>query len=268
MAVVKGINQITGTIENVTYYTMHGSDKVFLRRKGGPTKYRIQTDSKYATLRLNNSEWKGCAFMTQCFRSQMPDIRPIEDYPVCGSLNAIFKKIQKKEPVANLGKRSILLSQNKDLLNGFSFSRKQALESILKVQIESSIDRERGQIQVNIPTINTRIQLYNFQKLPYFRIAVDLVAISDIIYSETESNFIREYDLNRSTKNWVKTEWFPTAGVVPAIQLNFQHPDYGPTLPDCETLILIVGVEFGKMDDNLIPQAVKYAGSAKVVKVG
>ena len=33
-------------------------------------------------------------------------------------------------------------------------------------------------------------------------------------------------------------------------------------------MILIVGVEFGKMDDNLIPQAVKYAGSAKVIKVG
>ena len=29
MAVVRGINQITGTIENVTYYTMHGSDKEF-----------------------------------------------------------------------------------------------------------------------------------------------------------------------------------------------------------------------------------------------
>ena len=139
-------------------------------------------------------------------------------------MNAIFKKIRKKEPVANHGKRSIILSENKDLLNGFSFSRKQAMESILKAQIESSIERESCQIQVNIPTINTRMQLYNFQKLPYFRIVVNLVAISDIIYSESESKFKRENDLNRSTKNWVKIEWFPTAGVVPAIQFNFQHP--------------------------------------------
>jgi hypothetical protein len=268
MAVVRGINQITGTIENVTYYTIHGSDKVFLRRKGGPTKYRIQTDSNYAKLRLNNSEWKGCTSMIYCFREEMPDIKPIEDYPVCGSLNAIFKKIQKKEPEENQGKRSILLSQNKELLNGFCFSRKQALESIIKVPIESSINRENGQMQVDIPSINTLMQLYNFRKLPYFRLVVNLVPISDVIYSENDSEFLPEYVVVRDETNRFKTDWLPTAGVVPAIQVNFQHPEYGPSLPDCETLILIVGVEFGKMGDNMIPLAVKYAGSAKVVKVG
>jgi len=268
MAVVKGINQITGTINNVTYYTIQGSDKVYLRRKGGPKKHRIETDPNYAKLRLNNSEWKGCGLMTAKFRLCLRDIKPMEDYPVSGSLNAIFKKIQKTEPELNHGKRSILLSKNKNVLNGFSFSRKQALESILKVPMEASINRESGLVSLAIPAINTRMFLYNFRSLPYFRIVVSSFGVSDVIYSEAEKAYVLEYYAFGAPLFVDKTEWLPTAGVVPAIKIDSQFPEFGPNLPDCVTLIMVVGIEFGKMGDDLIPQTVKYAGSAKVIKVG
>ena len=267
MAVVRGINQITGTIQNATYYTVQGSDKVFLRMKGGPTKHRVKTDPHYAKLRLNNSEWSGCARMTSFLRDNLTAMKPMEDYPVCGTLNAIFKRIQKTDLETEHGKRSILLSKNKTLLSGFSFSRKQALESVLKVPIEASINRETGEAYVNIPETDTRLYLYNFRKLPYFRVVVCFATLSDLIYVENEARYGLEYYPNGAPYYVVQTEWLPTAGMAPAINADFQYPDFGTALPDCVTLMIGVGIEFGLMDDNCKIQSVKYAGTAKILKV-
>ena len=51
MAKAVGILSIEGTIENLTFYRRDG--KLFVRRKGGVSKHRIETDPNYVRTREN-----------------------------------------------------------------------------------------------------------------------------------------------------------------------------------------------------------------------
>ena len=86
MPVVNGFQKIAGTIQNSTFYTAHGSNKVFLRTKGSPSKSMVENHWKLKKLRLNNSEWNGCTMMTKYIRESMNLMKPVEEYSVCGAL--------------------------------------------------------------------------------------------------------------------------------------------------------------------------------------
>jgi hypothetical protein len=267
MPVVKGFQKITGTIQNSTFYTVHGSDKVYLRTKGGPSKSMVENHWKFEKLRLNNSEWKGCTMMTKYIRESMNLMKPLEDYPVCGALNGISKQIQKTDLETKHGKRGIYLSKNRDLLGGFSVSKQQLLESVLRVPIQASIDRETGTAEVSIPSIDTNRQIYNFRKLPYFRIIVCLSRVSDVIFSTEKNQYIREHDTTHESENWITTDWFQTVGKIPAQNYKLALPNITLPFPDCITLILTFGFDFGKIGSDGQPASVKYAGCGKVIRV-
>ncbi len=68
----------------------------------------------------------------------------------------------------------------------------------------------------------------------------------------------------------VSTEWFPTTSTVNAqtleIKLDLTHPQI--TFNTCDTLVLVVAVEFGAYDDFGKPVEVKGAEAGKVLRVG
>ena len=268
MAVVKGFQKVTGTIQNVTFYTVQGSDKVYMRTKGGPSKNRIKKDGSFEKLRRNNTEWKGCTMMTSQIRDSIFILKPMEDYPVCGALNGINKQIQKTDTVGVHGKRGLYLSKNKDLLGGFSVSRKQELESVLRVPINATLDREAGTAHISLPSIETSMYLYNFQGLPYFRLVTKLTSISDLEYSEEKGIYEFMHDVVIEGDAGFQSDWLPTIGTIPAMDIDLALPRKVFTLPDCVTLILGFGLEFAKPGADGKPESVKYTGCGKVIRVG
>jgi len=107
MAISKSVIQLAGSLANVSMYKRHDSDQVVVRLKGGPTKKHIKTLPQFEKVLQNNSEWGGCT--------------RLEDYPVTGALNGICKQIQKLDTGNDPGRRSVNLSQHKDVLLGFPF---------------------------------------------------------------------------------------------------------------------------------------------------
>jgi hypothetical protein len=91
MARVKGIQTIVGGFANASFYTIQGSDQVYVRIKGGPSKRAIKTKPQFEKLRRNNSEWTACSKMGGLIRSSYFEMKHLEDYPVIGSLNALTK---------------------------------------------------------------------------------------------------------------------------------------------------------------------------------
>ena len=272
MAIIKKtLFQMTGSFANGTMYKMHGSDKVVIRSKGGPSKEKIQSSPKCKVVRENNSEWAGCTKMGSMIRCSFEIMHRVEDYPVVGALNAVCKKIQKLDTENEKGKRSIFLSQHKEMLSGFCFSNKQVLESVLKVPIETSIDRIIGQAHIKIPAVDTNMYLYNFRKLPYYRIIANLSGVSDLmVFFEN-----KKYKYDSPYKGYLdsalgvfQSEWMQTLGIQPALNINLEYPLEDDPIPDQVTLLLCIGIEFGKMGVGNIPTAVKYAGSGKIVRVG
>jgi hypothetical protein len=268
MAVIKKrFLDITGTLQNITMYTRQDSDKVIVRMKGGPSRKLIDKSPNFEKLRNNNNEWKGCTMLARDIRSVMGEMKRLEDYPVTGFLNALAKKIQACDVESEHGQRNLYLSRHKELIGGFSLSRKQVLESVLRVPVDSFIDREKAEAKVSIPSIDTKLYLYNYRSLPYFRIVIALGAVSDILCGK-ESHYYQEDLWLENQQTSTESDWLPTYGTVPAqdytLALNLS-PNY---IIETTTLILCIGIEFGKMEINGQVTPVKYTGCGKIVKVG
>jgi len=268
-----GVQKIKGTIDGVTYYTIMGGDKLYVRKVGGPSKSMIKKAPQFEKLRRNNSEWAGCTKMGSMMRLALGNIIDLADYPIIGAMNGIGKQIQLANTDDEHGKRGLYLSRNKQLLLGFNVSRKQVLESVLHVPIASILNREEGTAQVMIPAINAEMYLYNFRNLPFYRIKVSMFAVSDVGFSPDSSKY------EATNPNYVDygagfiSEWFTTNGTIAeqCIDLKIELPstiEHGFPAPDDLTFILTIGVEFGKVGSNGLPEGVKYAGCGKVVRVG
>lgn len=266
---------MTGSMAMVSMYTLQGHDQVIMRTKGGPNKYQIKTKPQFEKVRRNNAEWKGCTRMGRQIRTSFMEMHSLEDYPVSGALNAICKQVQKMDTESEHGKRAIILSKHREILSGFSFSRKQVLESVLRVPVESGIDREKGTAQISIPELNTGLFLYNFQKLPYYRIKACLSGVCDMHIDEYGKDYIHApYNYCWKQKGIFVSEWIPASGTQPAMQIALEYPfDEYNTTPDGKlaedtTLILTLGVEFGKPVYGNLIEPVKYAGTGKILRVG
>ena len=269
MARMKNIMQMTGSMANVSMYTMQGHDEVIIRMKGGPNKRQIKTKPQFEKVRRNNSEWAGCTKMGSQIRWSFQNMNRMEDYPVTGALNAICKQIQKLDTESEHGKRAVYLSRHKEMLVGFTFSRKQVLESVLRVPIETTLDRVTGEALIDIPAVNTDLYLYNFRKLPYYRMVANLSGVCDMTVPENEKNY------EHATYNYIDKEegvyesaWLPTMGTQAAMHIRLQYPLIENPIPDDVTLLLCIGIEFGKKGYGDITEPVKYAGSGKIVRVG
>jgi len=268
-----GIQKITGTIDGVTYYNIMGSDKVYVRKAGGPSKNMIKKAPQFEKLRRNNNEWAGCTKMGSMMRLALGNIIDLADYPIIGAMNGIGKQIQQSSNEEEHGKRGLYLSKNKQLLLGFNVSRKQVLESVLRVPITSSLNREEGTAQVVIPAINAEMYLYNFRNLPFYRIKVSMFAVSDVGFSPENSKYEATNPNYTDYGAGAISEWFTTNGSIAeqCIHLKIVLPstsEQGFPVPEDLTLILTVGIEFGKVGSNSLPVGVKYVGCGKVVRVG
>ncbi len=269
MAISKSIMQLTGSLANVSMYKLHGSDQVVVRVKGGPNKIQIKTKPQFEKLRRNNSEWTGCTRMGSDIRYAFVPMNRLEDYPVTGALNAICKQIQKLDDVNETGRRSVNLSQHKDKLLGFSFSRSQMLESVLRVPMEISLDRLTGQAHIAIPEVDTDMYLYNFRKLPYYRIIATLGSACDMIMNADKNKYTAPFPGLCDPKLGIfESAWMPAAGIQPALDITLLYPMKINPIPNEVTLLLCIGIEFGKVDGANVPIGVKYAGSGKIVRVG
>jgi len=269
MAISKSILQIEGSMANVSMYRMHGSDKIVIRMKGGPTKEQIMTKPQFKKLRQNNSEWTGCTLMGSMIRSSFKVMNRLEDYAVTGALNAICKEVQKFDTENEQGQRTIRLSQHKSVMSGFPFSKKQVLESVLRVPFETSIDRQFGTAEIHIPEMNADMYLYNFRKLPYYRIVTCLCGVGDMLISKDGKSYEYPFTGYCNDKLGVfESVWLPTLGIQPPMNINLECPIEEGPIPDEVTLLLCVGIEFGKPGSGNITTPVKYAGTGKIVRVG
>ena len=270
MARAKNFLDITGSIANFSMYHLQGHDEVIVRSKGGPNKHQIKTKPQFEKVRRNNEEWKACTNMTSQIRQAYYHLKRIEDYPASGSLNAICKQIQKEDTTSEHGKRAVLVSAHKHLLVGFSLSKKQVFESVLRVPVTANIDRTTGKAVIDIGELNTELYLYNFRKLPVFRIVTMLASLVDIEYGE--NSYLEYIDSNECffsrEKGIYQSEWFHSFGTHPAMHIALEYPMDIDPIPPHISLMLTIGIEFGKPSAGNSYEPVKYAGSGKILKMG
>ncbi|MDP4107419.1 MAG: hypothetical protein Q8935_20995 [Bacillota bacterium] len=268
MAIVKGFLQLSGSLKGVSFYTRRGSDQVIMRTKGGATKEKMATAPQYAGIRKSQNEFGGCSKFASMTRFAFGGLSRLADYNLNAVLSGMGKNLMKLDTEAPVGQRRILLSQHKQLLEGFNFNRTYPFNTVLRVGITAVIDREHLMATVTIPRINTDIDLVNIQRLPYFRLIAVLGTVSDMHYDETQGGYIPAVQDLHGTSAVVNGDWYPAQTIVPEHTMTVQMTETQQALlTDEVTVLLSLAVEFGAVGFNGETTEVKYAGCGKVVKV-
>lgn len=269
MAIVKGPFQLSGSISNVSFYTRRDSDKVIMRTKGGVDKKKINRLPQYEGFRSQQKEWSGCTKMAATVRHAMWDIHQLADYNITPVLNSLMNKIQKAGTEGEKGSRPVCLSDYKHALEGFNLNRKYPFNSVLRVSTQTELNRETLQAVVRVDRINPANDVLNVQNLPYFRLIVTLGTVSDMERTDVRFDYQPTVPMLHGATLSQKSNWYPANSIVEAHSIRLQMGEQElAELTDQVTVIVGMGIEFGAMGIDGQPEAVKYAGSAKVLKVG
>jgi len=94
------------------------------------------------------------------------------------------------------------------------------------------------------------------------------VAVLDMGFSEEKNRYERLCSDKLGVYTHFETLWLSATGVAPALNQTLKLPLVENDLTESVTLVLSVGVEFGKAGADGNPEAVKYAGCGKMVQVG
>jgi hypothetical protein len=246
--------------KQLSIYTMKGSDKIILRRKGGASRNRIKTDPNFVNTRRINAEFGGRATCSKWVRRMLRLMYFIADYNITGPLNALLKPIQELDTVSDYGERSVALSANPHLLKGFNLNKRTPFDTIVHNPIRYTLSKRKIQASVTIPAmlpghnfvVPDNFNLYQFVAL--------LGIVPDLFY--TPDGYCTKGDYENEVPEDAFTEWFPVPAGSPAMTLKLQLPKKPAT--GAYSVMLTIGVAFGAIrNGEIIP--IQYVGGAKIL---
>ncbi|MBT1708954.1 hypothetical protein KK062_12005, partial [Fulvivirgaceae bacterium PWU5] len=258
--------QFTGSLGDLSFYRMRGTDKIVVRRKGGASKETIKKSPKFALPRLYMSEFGGCSTMGKEIRFMMHPMRALADYNFSGFINKSLKLIQKQDSTSKLGQRAIELSKHPKLLEGFQLNKYTTFDSMLRSTLSWSIDVEKGSAKVEIPALVRDINFFPNNRHSKFSITISLGIVPDFKFNQGTGKFTapKWYDTMYGC-SYTSSEWHSALKGSPATTLELSldqlPPDGG------YSLMLGIGVCFGDSMDGGEVKQIKRAGAAKILGI-
>ena len=268
MAIIKGAIQMTGGIKGVSFYSLRGSDKVFMRTKGGATKHQIATSPKFEGMRKQQKEFSGCAKFGSLSRYALGGLHRLADYNMTPVLIGIGKSLMKLDTTSPVGTRNLKLTTYKAALEGFNFNRNYPFNTVLRASPRWELNRDTLEAVVTVPRINTDIDLLNVQKLPFFRLIVVVGTISDMVFDPALNDYKPLVLKLHGASTTVTGDWNSTQTILPGHTITVQmSASQIARMTDDVTVLLSMAVEFGNVGFTGEPVEVKYAGCGKVLAV-
>lgn len=268
MARVKGPFQITGGIQGTSYYTMRGSDTVFMRTKGGPSKERMKKGDEFALVRKHQSEWAACVLFSRYLNLATNAFKKMGDYNVSPMWNGVGKKLINLDTEHVIGERWLELSKYPQALEGFNLNRNFTFNSVFRAFIQFGLNKEEQSLCIKLPRINTQNDLYNVRKMPYFRLKFSLGMISDICFDAEKKFkpyqfFLESYP---AISIMTETKWLSTNDLIPEQSFELTLERKIPTdVIKHFTYLVCTGIEFGNVGFAGQIEPVKNASSSKIV---
>jgi hypothetical protein len=255
-----GTFKFLGSIKGLTAYKIRGSDKIFLRAKGGPSKTKVKKSAAFANPRKNMSEFGGRSTTAKLLMKTIQSLSHISDHNILAALNSLLRPVQKLDTTSELGKRNILLSLNPQFLQGFNLNRKNSLDSIIRPDISYELSKQTMSATIKVPELLPGYSFKNPTNYSWYRISAVLAVITDVVYTKGDYN-----PANISSEGLfghVDSTWFPSNEGSPACELQLTLP--AGNLSSC-SLMLMAGISFGavKGADHIEP--VKHLGAAKII---
>ena len=274
MSIVKGPIKFTGSVAGYSFYTVAGSDKVIMRTKGGPDPKKMKKHKKFAKVRLHQQEFAGAKKFSDSIRFGLGETYHLHDMNVFAKWCGMGKSIIGLDTETALGERPLMLSSYRSELENYSLNVAYPFNSVLRVTPQFEINKEAFQATVKIPVINSKMDVLNVQKLPYFRLIMSLGIVSDVIYKTV-------IEVNREVRKYVPdlgytngysqsytTDWFSTDDLIneQTLEVKLDRTDIEVHPADL-TFLLGVGIEFGQVGVGSKTFPVKRACCGKILAV-
>lgn len=263
MAILTGPFQFTGSLGEYSVYRIKGSDKLVVRRKGGPTKRQLQTGDNHAILRKHQEEMKGCVEARKSISLAVHPLKHLADFKYTGTLNGICKRILTDDTEHVLGQRAVLFSRSAYKLEGFSFNKVRPLESFVNHPLHYAIDKPSAVATVQLPSIIPGINFNNPRKWALYRFVFVLGVLPDMLYDEQLKRYASaDKIIFPATAN---AKWHTWKESMAAQEINIQLEP--PALSVNYSLVLAAGIEFGMPDSNTVVKSIKGDGAVKIVLI-
>lgn len=261
MAKLTGNIGFIGSIGNMSAYKMKGVDQIILRGKGGANKSRIKQHPNFELVRRNNAEFGACSRAGTSIRNAIYPLRQLADFNISGHLNAIAKIILKKDPVNDLGQRAIRFSAHHQLLDGFSLNRELLFNTVIRHPVSCSIFRDTGTANIELPGLLPGTNFYPPYEHSLYRFTIALGEVPDWVY--IKDGYKPEHSIAHGVA-YMQTEWSSTKQVNTVQSIDLQLANF-KGLKDGSSLVVSIGIEFGRPLSNTIVEPVKHAGCAVIL---
>lgn len=260
---LEGPYQFTGTLHNLSAYKMRGSDKIILRRKGGPSKKQVRQSPSFDLTRRNNREFGGRARAAQRVRRILVPLQFLADHNFTGPLNALFKHIHGLDTGHEWGQRSILLTRQPKLLEGFNLNRRFLFDSLVRAPLAYSLSKESLQGVVHVPPLVPAVNFSPAGAHPWFRIICVMGIVPDLVYTASRG-YQPEGGMEDFGAVTAQSDWLPVSSGSAATDLaiSITHRPQTPSY----SCMLAVGLAMGAMQPDGI-RAVPYVGGARILAV-
>lgn len=268
MAIVKGSVLATGSIKGVSFYTRMGSDKVIMRTKGGPSKNKIAKGAEFEKMRKHQGEWGVCVQFARMVKNTLGDISKLSDFNLSPVWTGLGKNLMGLDKIAPVGERALRLSTYRQALANYELNRKYPFNTVLRISPVFSVDKEQLFASVTFPQINTAMSLNNYRGLPYFRLHVTLGCVSDRVFNPL--NLFYNYEPVSPELDGLFAAytgpWLSANDLIQEHSVELQLSEEYVALDKKDaTLLLNLGIEFGKVGFGGEISPVKYAGSGKIL---
>jgi hypothetical protein len=259
--------KMTGSLGNLSFYTMRGVDRTVVRRKGGAPKEYVKNSPTFAVPRLYMSEFGGCSKMGKEVRLMMSPVRTLADYNFSGFVNKALKTVQKLDAVSELGRRAITLSRYPGLLTGFQLNKYTTFDSVVRTPLAYIIDRDTLSARVTIPALLRDINFHPNNKHARFCIELSLGIVPDFTFDPADGKYKPQaWYTSMFAPKTVSSPWYAALKGSPATTLEINLTDQVPA-NESYSLMLSVGVRYGAPMEDDVVQKVKRAGAAKVLGI-
>jgi len=249
--------------DKFSVYRMKGSDKIVIRKKGGPTRKQALTSKRYVRSRENTAEFIGAGMAVRAIRFPLLHIKHLSDHNFTPTLTQICSEIKKEDKTGNRGQRSIFLSQHRHMLEGFMLHKKHPFQSIVLSAVNCTLNRETKSAVIKLPRLTPGINLQLPWKHPLYRFSMSLGLVPDTVYEDGQYNGHVE---DRACIG-LDTAWHmvtaPFKSQTVELKLDITH-----AIKDSQTLVFAIGIEMGMPGHDGKTEEVKRAGSACILAVG
>jgi hypothetical protein len=182
-----GLIKLDGKIGGVSFYRSNGKDLAKLAN--GPKKEKILTDPSFARTRENLTEFGGSATGAKALRHALSSaLMGMSDRYMSNRLLKVFKEINLKG-TGSRGQRTIALSANRSLLNGFEFNQNVHFSSVFDAPFSSAINTSRTQATITVPAFLPSSFINVPEGATHFQLVAAIGVVSDYAYNPVSKHY-------------------------------------------------------------------------------